>query len=99
MARKDPFPNEWEDVSNTSPEEFETATFEEVLEEMTQWDLPDPFFCVIRAYNRKTNKLKEYAYKHEGIAHKRLKQLADSGEELTILVQSFIGTINYDPTP
>ena len=97
MARKDPFPNEWDDVSNTDADEFETATYAEVLEEMTQWDLPEPFYCVIRAYNRKTNKLKEYAYKHEGTARKRLLQLADDGEELTILVQEFIGTVNYKP--
>jgi hypothetical protein len=97
VARKDPFPNEWDDVSNTDADEFETATYAEVLEEMTQWDLPEPFYCVIRAYNRKTNKLKEYAYKHEGTARKRLLQLADDGEELTILVQEFIGTVNYKP--
>ena len=97
MARKDPFPNEWEDVSNTDPKEFETATYQEVLEEMTQWVLPDPFYCVIRAYNRKENKLKEYAYKQEGTARKRVLELANKGEELTILVDEYIGTVNYKP--
>lgn len=97
MARKDPFPNEWDDVSNTDADEFETATYEEVLDDITQWDLPEPFYCVIRAYSRKTNKLKEYAYKHESVARKRLLELADKGDELTILVQEFIGTVNYKP--
>jgi hypothetical protein len=97
VARKDPFPNEWQDVSDTDPEEFETATYEEILDDITQWDLPEPFYCVIRAYSRKTNKLKEYAYKHEGTARKRLLELAEKGEELTILVQEYIGTVNYKP--
>ena len=97
MARKDPFPNEWDDVSNTEPEDFETATFEEVMQDLARWYLPDPYFCVIRSFNRKLNKLREFAYKQEGKATQRLLQLSADGEEVTIYTQGVLGVVNYEP--
>lgn len=97
MARKDPFPNEWEEVHNLSDDDIETATAEEVMEEVMAWHLPEPYCAVIRVYDRKTNKLKEYAYKLESKAHQRIKEAAFSDDEITILTNSIIGTVNYLP--
>jgi hypothetical protein len=97
MARKDPFPNEWEEVHNLSDDDIETATAEEVMDEVMAWHLPEPYCAVIRVYDRKTNKLKEYAYKLESKAHQRIKEAAFSDDEVTILTNSIIGTVNYLP--
>lgn len=97
MARKDPFPNEWEEVHNLSDDDIETATAQEVMEEVMAWHLPEPYCAVIRVYDRKTNKLKEYAYKLESKAHQRIKEAAFSDDEVTILTNSIIGTVNYLP--
>ena len=97
MAKKDPFPNDWEEVSNTDPEDFETGPFDEVLEELMSWHLPDPYVCVIRSYNPKSQTLREFAYKLPSKARQRLQELADKDEEVTILTQAIIGTVNYLP--
>ena len=97
MAKKDPFPNEWEEVNNLKDDDIETATDEEVMEEVMAWHLPQPYCAVIRVYDRKQNKLKEYAYKLESKAHDRIRDSALSDDEVTILTNSLIGTINYLP--
>lgn len=95
MARNDPFPNEWEEVFNMSEEDILSPPFSDVLEDSVLWHLPDPYCCVLRSYNRKERKLKEYAYKRHGIAQAKIQELAKRGEEITVLTQDFIGTINY----
>jgi len=61
------------------------------------WHLPEPYCAVVRVYDRKQNKLKEYAYKLESKAHNRIRESALSDDEVTILTDSVIGTINYLP--
>lgn len=95
MAKSDPFPNEWEEVYNMSEDDILTPPFIDVLEDSVLWHLPDPYCCVLRAYNRKDHKLREYAYKREGIAKAKIKELAENGDEITILTQSMVATINY----
>ena len=95
MARKDPFPNEWTEVFNIDEEDFLRPPFNEVLEESVSWDLPDPYCCIVRSYNRKDAKLREYVYKQEGRASKRIRELAGLGYELTIITQEYVGIINY----
>jgi hypothetical protein len=95
MAKKDPFPNEWEEVNNLNDNDIETATVEEVMEEVMAWYLPEPYCAVVRVYDRKQNKLKEYAYKLPSKANDRIREHALSDDEVTILTNSLIGTINY----
>jgi hypothetical protein len=97
MAKKDPFPNEWEEVNNLDDDDIETSTIEEIMEEVMAWHLPEPYCAVVRVYDRKQNKLKEYAYKLESKAHNRIRESALSDDEVTILTDSVIGTINYLP--
>lgn len=95
MAKKDPFPNDWDEVYNLDEESILTPPFIEVLQDSVLWDLPDPYCCVVRSYNRKERKLREFAYKREGVAQAKIQELASNGEEITVLTQNFIGTINY----
>lgn len=97
MARKDPFPNDWEEVFNADPDDFNTGTFEEVISDVMDWYLPEPYVAVIRIYNRDTNKLREYAYRLPSKAHERIRESALADEEVTILTPAMIGTINYNP--
>ena len=97
MAKKDPFPNEWEEGNNLDDDDIETSTIEEIMEEVMAWHLPEPYCAVVRVYDRKQNKLKEYAYKLESKAHNRIRESALSDDEVTILTNSIIGTINYLP--
>lgn len=96
MAKKDPFPNEWEEVFNLSEEDIESPPFLFVWEDSVLWDLPDPYCCIVRSYNRKDNKLREYAYKREGVARAKIQELAQEGCEITVLTQEVVATINYD---
>ena len=95
MAKKDPFPNEWTEVFNIAEEDFLRPPFNEVLEDSASWDLPDPYCCIVRSYNRKAAKLREYVYKQEGRASKRIRELAELGYEITIITQEYVGIINY----
>lgn len=95
MAKKDPFPNNWKEVFELDDEDFESPPFLHVWEDSVVWDLPDPYCCIVRSYNRKDNQLKEYAYKRESSAQAKIQELAFSGEEITILTQQFVATINY----
>jgi UDP-3-O-[3-hydroxymyristoyl] glucosamine N-acyltransferase len=97
MAKKDPFPNEWEEVNNLSDDDIEPAVFEEIMEESMVWHLPEPYCAVIRVYNKDTKKLKEYAYRIESKAHERIQESAYAGDEVTIMTNSIIGCINYKP--
>ena len=94
MAKKDPFPNEWQEVFNIDEEDFLRPPFNEVLEESVS-DLPDPYCCIVRSYNRKAAKLREYVYKQEGRASARIRELAELGYELTIITQEYVGILNY----
>ncbi len=92
------FFNEWDEINELPDDAFDSHPFDEVLSDACTWTLPGPYCAVIRSYNRKKGKLKEYVYKNITSAHKKLAQLANNGEEITILTNEIIGTINYDPT-
>ena len=95
MAKNDPFPNEWEEVSNIDESDFFTPPFNEVLEDSVAWYLPDPYYCIVRSFNRKGLKMREYAYKRETVARNKIKELAALGYEITILTQGYVGILNY----
>lgn len=92
---KDPFPNDWEDVNNLDDDDIEPAPFIEVFEDIMEWHLPQPYCCVVRIYNRSDNKLKEVAYKREGVAQQKIRAAAEAGLEVTVLTDHLIATVNY----
>lgn len=95
MARKDPFPNNWEEVQSLDDNDIETATFREVMEDAMIWHLPDPYCAVVRVYNPSTQRLKEYAYRLPRKADNRIRVSALAEEEVTFVTQAYIGCINY----
>ncbi len=95
VTKKDPFPNDWEEVSSMGDDEFLTPQFGEVMEDSMLWLLPDPYCCVVRCFDRKQNKLKEFAYRREAVAQTRIKELAEEGHELTVMTPAVIAVLNY----
>lgn len=98
MAKKDPFPNDWDEVVNAKDDDFYAALWAEVMEDVSNWHLPQPYVCVVRSFDRKTNKLKEYAYRLPSKANNRIKQLALADEEITVMTDEVIAAFNYDPS-
>jgi hypothetical protein len=79
------FPNNWEEVHSAKDDDFETCSFEEFMTGMSIWQLPSSHQFLMRVYNSKTNKVKEYAYKQESAARKRLqKECADTNNEIVL---------------
>lgn len=95
MAKKDPFPNQWQEVFDLDDDEIESPPFLFVWEDSVVWELPDPYVCLVRAYNRNDNQLREYAYKREKVAQSKIQELARMGHEITVLTQQVCATINY----
>lgn len=98
MARKDPFPNDWDEIVNASDDEFDSVPWPEIMQDASMWHLPQPYVCVVRSFDRKANKLKEYAYRVPSKANNRIKQLALADAEVTVMTDELIAAINYDPT-
>ena len=79
------FPNNWEEIHGAADSDFETCTFEEFMTGMSIWQLPSSHSFLMRVYNTKTNKVREYAYKQDHHAQKRLlKECADSDNEIVL---------------
>lgn len=95
MSKKDPFPNDWEEIYNMDDEDFDTPAFLEVLQDSMLWHLPDPYCCIMRVWNRDTNQIKELAYRRESIANQKIKEYAQNGFEVTVMTDEIIGAINY----
>lgn len=95
MKKKDPFPNDWEEVYNMGDDDFMRPAFIEVINDSMLWHLPQPYCCVLRSYNRQENKLREYAYRRESVAQQKIAELAKEGYEVTLMTPAVIATINY----
>ena len=79
------FPNNWHDIYEADDDQFETCTFEEFMTGMSIWELPSSHQFLMRVYNTKTKKVREYAYKQDHHARKRLlKECADENNEIVL---------------
>ena len=79
------FPNNWEEIAGAHDDDFETCTFDEFMVGMSIWQLPSSHSFLMRIYNRETNKVREYAYKQEHHARKRLlKECKDADNEIVL---------------
>lgn len=90
------FYNEWEEVNNMPEDAFTTPDFREVLMDASTWILPKPYCAIIRSTIGK-GKIKEYVYRSPTAAARKVKQLELRGEQITILTDEVIATVNYDP--
>ena len=79
------FPNNWEEIHGAADSDFETCTFEEFMICMSIWELPSSHQFLMRVYNKETNKVREYAYKQDHHARKRLmKECEDANNEIVL---------------
>ena len=83
------FPNNWQDVFEADDDQFETCTFEEFMTGMSIWQLPSSHAFLMRVYNTKTKKVKEYAYKREDMARKRLIKECDNSDNEIVLCDNY----------
>jgi len=71
--RKRYFPNNWKQIKAAPPELFEEHLYLEVMEwKIHGWELPPDVCCIIRATHLETKKVKEFVYKRQAAADKKL---------------------------
>ena len=77
MNGKKPYhPNNWKLFKEAPDEAFHPHTFEEVMDfKVAGWELPADVACMIRATNLKNYKTKEYIYKRQHAAERRIRKL------------------------
>jgi len=90
------FHNDWEQINSMPDEAFNRVPFIEMISDASSWEMPPTHVAVVRAYNRKKGKLKEYACKTIDSAQKRIQHLAERGDDVTVLTHEAIAVINYD---
>ena len=83
------FPNNWEEIHDADPDQFETCTFDEFMAGMHMWQLPSSHSFLMRIYNRDTNKVREYAYKQDHHAKKRLMKECQNSDNEIILCDNY----------
>ena len=74
---KSEFPNNWQQIHDAEPDEFGTCTFEEFMQASAMWSIPSSHDCIMRVENTDTGKVKEYAYRRQHNALKKLVKLVD----------------------
>jgi len=84
--RKPDFPNNWKVIQQAPDEAFREITYEEFFEwRVHGWEIPEPHLCVIRVYNRDTQRVSEYSYKKVSAANKCIEKLTKNpANEITI---------------
>jgi hypothetical protein len=89
MKKRKYYPHNWTAVHNLDDESLkiisENWSVEELIEAKTiNYELPSSIFCIIRATNQDTLKVKEYVYQLKSAANKRLQILNLSDEPMEI---------------
>ena len=83
------FPNNWEEIKEADDDQFETCTFDEFMAGMHCWQLPSSHAFLMRVYNRETNKVREFAYKQNSAAQKRLMKECENSDNEIILCDNY----------
>ena len=79
------FPNNWDEIKNADDDQFATCTYDEFMAGMSIWELPSSHQFLMRIYNRETNQVREFAYKREDAARKRLmRECEDENNEIVL---------------
>jgi|TARA_R100000458_G_C8260763_1_gene236295 hypothetical protein len=75
------FPNKWSQYKKAPSSYFNPRpTFEEFMDwKVSGWEIPYEVSCIIREENLCTGKIKEYVYKTDLGAKKRIKKLMEAG--------------------
>ena len=99
-GKKEYFPNNWKEYKEADDDAFIPHTFEEIMTwKVAGWELPASVCCVIRAHNRKTNKIKEYIYQRAHAAEEKMYSLLEDPDiELTICDHQSIHHLSHHST-
>ena len=80
MTKKKYFPNKWSKYKKAPSKFFQPITFEDFMDwKISGWEIPHEVSCIIRAENAITGKVKEYVYKTDLGAKRKIKKLMDDG--------------------
>ena len=87
MAKKQYYPNNWQEYKDADESMFDTHTFEEIMSwKVGGWELPSSVCCIIRSRDLKTGKVKEYPpYQQRSAAQRKVDSLLSNANlEVTI---------------
>jgi HD-like signal output (HDOD) protein len=86
MAKKDYYPNNWQEYKDADDDNFIPHTFEEIMSWKVQgWELPSSVCCVIRITNINTKKVKEVVYQQRSAAQRKVEELISTPDiEFTV---------------
>jgi len=86
MAKKEYYPNNWQEYKDCPDSDFIPHTFEEIMSwKVGGWELPSSVCCVIRVTNIETKKVTEHVYQKRSAAQSKVDQLIDMpGIEFTV---------------
>ena len=78
MAKKQYYPNNWQEYKDLDDDNFIPHTFEEIMSwKVGGWELPSSVCCVIRVTDADTKKVTEYVYQKHSAAQSKVNQLMD----------------------
>lgn len=87
MAKKDYFPNNWQEFKDADDDNFIPHTFEELMSwKVAGWELPASVCCIIRVTDIKTKKVAEYTYQKHRSAQDKVNSLINTPDvEFTVV--------------
>tara|TARA_R100000458_G_scaffold30472_1_gene27919 strand:- start:1854 stop:2198 length:345 start_codon:yes stop_codon:yes gene_type:complete len=88
------FPNKWKALQAAPSQHFDSITYDDFMDWKTSgWVLPHEVSCIIREENIHTGKIKEYVYKTDLGAKRKIKKLMDVGASEFIICN--VDTVCY----
>jgi HD-like signal output (HDOD) protein len=79
MARKEYYPNNWQEYKDAPDDNFIPHTFEELMSwKVAGWELPSSVCCVIRVMNTETRKVTEHVYQKRSAAQQKVNALINT---------------------
>ena len=87
MAKKEYYPNNWQEYKNLDDNNFIPHTFEELMSwKVANWELPSSVVCIIRVRNSDTYKVTEHVYSKRSAAQAKVDKLINTpGIEFTVV--------------
>jgi len=86
MAKKNYYPNNWQEYKDCEDDMFIPHTFEELMTwKVANWELPGSVCCVIRVTDNNTKKVKEHVYQRRSAAQDKVNALMQTPDiEFTV---------------
>ena len=80
LMTKKYFPNKWSKYKKAPSKFFQPIAFDEFMDwKISGWEIPHEVSCIIREENSLTGKVKEYVYKTDLGAKRKIKKLMEDG--------------------